>query len=53
MEAKGLTANWNDLSPGDKQAWLLDQALGGKREILPCRCPMTATTASRQPGYAR
>ena len=31
MEAKGLTADWNDLSPGDKQAWLLDQALGRKR----------------------
>jgi hypothetical protein len=36
---KELTADWNDLSPGDKQAWLLDQALDRKREILTIPLP--------------
>jgi hypothetical protein len=30
---------WDDLSPGDKQAWLLDQALDRKREILTIPLP--------------
>jgi ABC-type uncharacterized transport system ATPase subunit len=37
MEA--VTADWNDLSPGDKQAWLLDRALDRKREILAIPLP--------------
>jgi hypothetical protein len=32
--------DWNDLSPGDKQAWLLDQALDRKREILAIPLPV-------------
>jgi hypothetical protein len=30
---------WDTLSPGDKQAWLLDQALDRKREILTMPLP--------------
>jgi|ERR1700730_6517453 hypothetical protein len=30
---------WEDLPPGEKQAWLLDQALDRKREILSLRLP--------------
>jgi hypothetical protein len=30
---------WDALSPGDKQAWLLDQALDRKREILTVPLP--------------
>jgi hypothetical protein len=37
---KALTPpTWDDLSPGEKQAWLLDQALGRKREILTLPLP--------------
>jgi hypothetical protein len=32
-------AVWEDLPPGDKQAWLLDQALDRKREILSLPLP--------------
>ena len=30
---------WDALSPGDKQAWLLDQALDRKRELLTVPLP--------------
>ena len=30
---------WEDMPPGEKQAWLLDQALDRKREILSLRLP--------------
>jgi hypothetical protein len=33
------THNWQTMSPGDKQAWLLDQALDRKREILALPLP--------------
>jgi hypothetical protein len=37
---KALTPpTWDDLSPGEKQAWLLDQALDRKREILTLPMP--------------
>jgi hypothetical protein len=38
MEAVA-TPHWDDMSPGDKQAWLLDQALDRKREILDLPMP--------------
>jgi hypothetical protein len=37
MEA--LDAQWNAMSPGEKQAWLLDQALDRKRDILTMPLP--------------
>jgi hypothetical protein len=37
---KALTPpTWDDLPPGDKQAWLLDLALDRKREILTMPLP--------------
>jgi hypothetical protein len=33
------TQSWVDMPPGDKQAWLLDQALDRKREILTMPLP--------------
>jgi hypothetical protein len=38
---KELTASpaWDTMPPGDKQAWLLDQALDRKREILSLPLP--------------
>jgi hypothetical protein len=38
---KELTASpaWDTMPPGDKQAWLLDQALDRKREILTMPLP--------------
>jgi|SRR5580704_3120981 hypothetical protein len=40
MEAVALKPpGWNDMPPGDKQAWLLDQALDRKREILSMPLP--------------
>jgi hypothetical protein len=38
---KELTASpaWDTMPPGDKQAWLLDQALDRKREILTLPLP--------------
>jgi hypothetical protein len=33
------TQSWSSLPPGDKQAWLLDQALDRKREILTMPLP--------------
>ena len=32
-------SQWEAMSPGDKQAWLLDQALDRKREILTTPLP--------------
>jgi hypothetical protein len=40
MEAVALKPpGWNDMPPGDKQAWLLDKALDRKREILSMPLP--------------
>jgi hypothetical protein len=40
MEAVALKpSGWNSMPPGDKQAWLLDQALDRKREILTMPLP--------------
>jgi hypothetical protein len=39
MEALDPPPQWNAMSPGDKQAWLLDHALDRKREILSLRLP--------------
>jgi hypothetical protein len=39
MEAVDPPLQWKDLSPGDKQAWLLGQALDRKREILTMPLP--------------
>jgi hypothetical protein len=37
---KALTPpTWDDLPPGEKQAWLLDRALDRKREILSLPLP--------------
>jgi hypothetical protein len=32
-------AQWDNMPPGDKQAWLLDQALDRKRELLTMPLP--------------
>jgi len=39
MEALDPPPQWKDMPPGDKQAWLLDQALERKREILTMPLP--------------
>jgi hypothetical protein len=39
MEALDPPPRWKDMAPGDKQAWLLDQALDRKREILTMPLP--------------
>jgi hypothetical protein len=39
MEALDPPPRWKDMPPGDKQAWLLDQALDRKREILTMPLP--------------
>jgi hypothetical protein len=39
MPKEPVPANWNDMPPGDKQAWLLDLALDRKREILAIPLP--------------
>jgi len=39
MPKEPVPANWDALSPGEKQAWLLDQALDRKRDILAIPLP--------------
>jgi hypothetical protein len=39
MEAVSVSAQWESMPPGEKQAWLLDQALDRKREILAMPLP--------------
>jgi hypothetical protein len=39
MEAVDPPPQWKDMPPGEKQAWLLDQALDRKREILAIPLP--------------
>jgi hypothetical protein len=34
LQPRKAAPTWDSLSPGEKQAWLLDQALDFKRDIL-------------------
>jgi hypothetical protein len=48
---KELTASpaWDTMPPGDKQAWLLDQALDRKREILTMPLPDDGDDSAEAP----
>jgi hypothetical protein len=44
------THDWQTMSPGEKMAWLLNQALDVKRDILTMPCRTLTTIASRPTG---